>query len=475
MLTREDDIDVHALRRQGWTISAIARHLGRDRKTIRAYLAGERQAGVRVRAGIDPFEVFAPYCAQRLSDDPHVWASTLFDELTDRGYVGSYPTMTRQLRTRSLRPACEPCRPAKGRPIAVIEHPPGEETQWDWVELPDPPSSWGWGAHAHLLVGALSHSGVWRAVLCESEDQPHLIDGLDRVARALGGLTRDWRFDRMSTVISPGTGKVSASFSGVAKHYGIVVRPCPPRRGNRKGVVEKANHVAAQRFWRTLPDDLSVEQAQAKLDTWCAKRGDARVRSTAEGKTTVGALAAAEPLGPVPPAFPATLVAERTVSAQALVSFRGNRYSVPPELTGARVSVVLRLGASVIDIATTPGPAVGARGGIVIARHRLAPTGAGAMIRDDGHVVALERAAMAAATSASPHRGKVRRPPSQAALAVAPALQTPTGTEGAAPSTGPGVVVDLARYAAAAAGRNTLMTEKTTPPAPPTRKETPTS
>jgi hypothetical protein len=46
MLTRENDIDVHALHRQGWTVSAIARHLGRDRKTIRAYLAG-REAGVR--------------------------------------------------------------------------------------------------------------------------------------------------------------------------------------------------------------------------------------------------------------------------------------------------------------------------------------------------------------------------------------------------------------------------------------------
>src|SRR5665811_1003843 len=214
MLTREDDIDVHALRRQGWTISAIARHLGRDRKTIRGYLAGERQAGVRApRRLVDSFEAFAPYCAQRLKDDPHLWASALFDELLELGYDRSYPTMTRQLRARGLRPACEPCRPTKDRAVALIEHPPGEETQWDWVELPDPPKAWGWGKNAHLLVGALAHSGRWRAVLCESEDQPHLIDGLDRISHALGGLTRDWRFDRMATVISPQSGKVSASFS----------------------------------------------------------------------------------------------------------------------------------------------------------------------------------------------------------------------------------------------------------------------
>ena len=69
MLTREDDIDVHALRRQGWTISAIARHLGRDRKTIRAYLAG-RQAGVRAPAlpdGFDPFVELVP--AKALDDN----------------------------------------------------------------------------------------------------------------------------------------------------------------------------------------------------------------------------------------------------------------------------------------------------------------------------------------------------------------------------------------------------------------------
>ena len=49
MLTWEEDVQAHALRGQGWTISAIARHLGRDRKTIRAYLRGVRTPG-----GADP-------------------------------------------------------------------------------------------------------------------------------------------------------------------------------------------------------------------------------------------------------------------------------------------------------------------------------------------------------------------------------------------------------------------------------------
>jgi transposase len=445
MLTREDDIDIHALRRQGWTISAIARHLGRDRKTVRAYLAG-REVGTRRRSDPGPFEPYVGYCRQRLGDDPHLWGSTLFDELLELGYGQSYPTMTRQVRARGLRPACEPCHPATGRAVAVIDHPPGQETQWDWVELPDPPAAWGWGKTAHLLVGALSHSGRWRGVLCESEEQPHLIDGLDRVANALGGLTRDWRFDRMATVVSPATGRVSASFAAVAKHYAVTVKPCPPQRGNRKGVVEKANHVAAQRFWRTLTDDVTLEVTQARLDAWCATRGDTRRRATAEGRFTVAELAAGEVLAPMPAPYPALLSVTRVVSAQALVSFRGNRYSVPPNLHSATVTVTVRLDGTHLDIATTPAAVGGGRGGLptVIARHRIAATGAGVMIRDDGHVAALNQAAMRAATIQAPHRRKQRRPPTPAARAEADTLRARTGTGSDAGSDG-GRVVDLAR------------------------------
>jgi DNA-binding NarL/FixJ family response regulator len=40
MLTQGEDVEADALKKRGWSTSAIARHLGRDRGTVRAYLNG---------------------------------------------------------------------------------------------------------------------------------------------------------------------------------------------------------------------------------------------------------------------------------------------------------------------------------------------------------------------------------------------------------------------------------------------------
>ena len=79
MLTQGEDVEAHALNERGWTISAIARHLGRDRKTIRAYLDGSRVPGQRARSAPDPLEPYRNYLTLRFADDPHVWASALHD------------------------------------------------------------------------------------------------------------------------------------------------------------------------------------------------------------------------------------------------------------------------------------------------------------------------------------------------------------------------------------------------------------
>ena len=248
MLTRGEDVEVHALHQRGWSISAIARHLERDRKTVRAYVRGERRPGVRRRSTADAIEPFIPYLRARFGDDPHLWLTTLYDEVIRLGYPRSYPTFVRGVRTHALRPHCEPCQGVRGRLTIEIEHPPGEEIQWDWFERRRAP----WGGTAYVLLGTLPHSSRVRGVLAPSTDQAHLVEAIDAVLRRLGGTARIWRTDRMATVVVPGSSEVQPSFAPVAKHYGVTVRPCPPRRGNRKGAVEASVRYLCGRWWRGL-------------------------------------------------------------------------------------------------------------------------------------------------------------------------------------------------------------------------------
>ena len=211
----------------------------------------------------------------------------------------------------------------------------------------------------------------------------------------------------MATVLVPGTDRIQPSFVGVAKHYGVGIDACPPRRPNRKGVVEKAIHYLSQRWWRTAVVN-GLAEAQDSLDEFCQKVGDARRR--AEG--TVGELADTEPLGPLPAMpYPAEGTLVRKVAANGLVSLWGNRYSVPPSVIGTEVRVRWRLGDPTIDVVSASGR--------LVAAHRKVPRGQGRVVRLPQHTEALERVVLAAFTTARPCKPKPNRPPSAAALAIA--------------------------------------------------------
>jgi len=363
-----------------------------------------------------------PYLAARFGDDPHLWLTALLDELVPLGYSHSYQILARGVRRAGLRPHCEACAGVRGRESIEIAHPPGEEIQWDWFERRRAP----WGGTAYILLGTLSHSGRVRGVLAESMDQAHLVEAMDRVLRRLGGTAREWRTDRLATVIVPGSRDVQPSFAPVARHYGAIVRPCPPRRGNRKGVVEAAVRYLCGRWWRTLTA-TTMEGAQASLDRFCATAGDTRLR----GSSSVAATADAEPLLALPPAaYPATLERTLLVRPDATVAFRGNAYSVPHGLAGATVTLRHRLGSQTLELV--------APSGTLLASHGLGVRGAGSVVRTSEHRAGLEAAVLAAFTSARPCERKGHHPPGPAARAAAVALLGPEARE---------VVVDLARYA----------------------------
>jgi len=430
MLTQGEDVEVHALRQRGWTISAIARHVGRDPKTVRAYLNGVRQPGRRARVAPDVLAPFVSYLSARFVDDPHLWATALFDEVVRLGYPASYVSFARQLRRAGLRPHCEACAGVSGRDTIEIEHPPGEEMQWDWFERRRAP----WGGTAYVLLGTLPYSSRVRGVLAESLDQAHLIEGIDAVLRRHGGTPRVWRTDRLASVIVPGSRDVQPSFAPVAKHYRVVVEPCPPRRGNRKGAVESSVRYLCGRWWRTMTA-ATLSDGQRSLDAFCAGPGDARTRRSESGPVTVATLADAEPLLALPAVpYPATVSVRRIVDDNATVAFRGNVYSVPPGLSGSELTLRHRLGTSTVEVHSTAG--------VMLVSHRLAPAGAGTIVRTAAHRAELERVVLSAFTTDRPCERKANHPPGEDARAEAAKLLAGLGPE---------VLVDLGRYAELAA------------------------
>jgi hypothetical protein len=267
-------------------------------------------------------------------------------------------------------------------------------------------------------------------------DQPHLIIGIHQILVRLGGTAKRWRVDRMATVIVPGSDRVQASFAPVAKHYGVGVDPCPPRHGNRKGVVEKAIDYITQSWWRTARV-ATLAEAQVSLDRWCIEVADHRLRDSDTGQVTVAEAAAGESLLALPAAvFPVTVTLERTVAANALVAVWGNRYSTPPGFVGASVQVTHRHGSETIEIGV---------GGRIIVEHRLASAGAHRTIRLPEHGAALEKVVLAEFNTNRPCASKLNRPPSPVALAIAAQL-------GAAPDD---PVIDLDIYRRLVEGETT--------------------
>jgi hypothetical protein len=234
--------------------------------------------------------------------------------------------------------------------------------------------------------------------------------------------------------LPPRLGADHCSFGPAALHYQVGIAICPSKHAWRKGAVEKSAHTIAQRWWRTVADDVTVAAAQASLDRVCVTF-DARTRTRDGVRTTVGELADAEPLRAMPAPFPAVIEVERTVSNQALLAFRGNRYSVLPGHAGEVVTVRHRLGTTTLDVVD--------RHGTLLVHHVRQPDGAGAMVRLDEHVTALSTVVLATFSDREPCRGKTRRPPGAAALAEADRIRRHRAGLG----DGERVVIDFADYA----------------------------
>jgi transposase len=318
-------LDLH---RQGLTVSAIARQLELDRKTVRKYIErgleppayGPRKPRSR---RVEPFE---PYLRQRVAAYPGLTGSRLLREIRERGYRGGYTAVTDFL--REVRPTPSPSFEIR------FETPPGHQGQADFAQFQlvftDEP---GVTRIVWLFSLVLGYSRlIWARFVMHQDLQTVLRCHLAAFA-ALGGVPHEILYDRMKTAVTgeddQGHIIYNRALVDFARHHDFHPRACRPYRAKTKGKVERPFRYIREDFFlarsfRNL-DDLNRQLAH-----WLATVANPRLHATTQ-RVVNEAFAEERPLlNPLPLVpFNAVLKLERRVSHEGMVSVGGNLYSVP--------------------------------------------------------------------------------------------------------------------------------------------------
>ena len=318
-------LDLH---RQGLSVSAIARQLGIDRKTVRGYIAKGLEPPAYKKRPPSPglLAPFAPYLRERLAAYPGLTGRRLWRELKERGYVGGYTAVTDIL--RELRP------PRTGGFEVRFETPPGEQAQVDFaqfdVAFTDEP---GVRRIVWLFSMVLGCSRLIWARFVVHQDLQSMLRCHIAALEAIGGAPREILYDRMKTAVigedPDGLVIYNRALLDLARHYGFQPRACRPYRPKTKGKVERPFRYIREDFFlgasfRNL-DDLNDQ-----LRHWLDTVANPRVHATTQ-RIVNEAFAEEKPaLKPLPLApYQAVLRLERRASHEGMVSVGGNLYSVP--------------------------------------------------------------------------------------------------------------------------------------------------
>lgn len=328
VVTLGEIVLIHDLKRQGLSVSAIARKLGLDRKTVRRHLArglelpvyGPRPPRPRQLA---PYEA---YLRERIAAWPELSGKRLLREVRELGYVGCYSVLTDFLReARPLRPKAFEQR---------FETAPGRQGQVDFAQFKtaftDEP---GVERVLWLFTMVLGHSRWLWGRFCAAQDlQTVLRCHIDAFA-AMGGAPSELLYDRMKTAVTgesaEGVVAYNPSLVGLLSHYGAVPRACRPYRAQTKGKVERPYRYVREDFFlaRSFRD---LDDLNAQFETWRTTIANARVHATTR-QIVAEHFAQERPALLAHPAVPysAVLTIERRVSREGMVSVGGNLYSVP--------------------------------------------------------------------------------------------------------------------------------------------------
>ncbi|WP_273729423.1 IS21 family transposase [Brucella gallinifaecis] len=315
---------------EGMTKRQAATHFNISRDTVGKMMAYSTPPGYQRRSPIrrPKLDAFVSTIDHWLDEDSKVprkqrhTAKRVFDRLrAECGFTGGYTIIKDYIRERDQR---------RQEIFVPLSHEPSH-AQADFGEAMV--MIGGVEQKAHFFVLDLPHSDgcyvrAYPAAVAEA-----WVDGHIHAFAFFGAVPQSIVYDNdrclVAKIQADGTRKRATLFSGFLSHYLIRDRYARPGKGNDKGNVEGLVGYARRNFMVPIPRFATWDDFNGWLEEQCRKRQQDKLRGENEtiGERLQRDLAAMRPLPTS--SFDACDQASGTVTAQALVRYKTNDYSVP--------------------------------------------------------------------------------------------------------------------------------------------------
>ena len=340
MLCQEDYIVIKTLKKRGVYQKEIAAELGVHPRTVsRAIQRGSAPQPQR-RSRPSKLDPYKPQIDRLLAEG--VWnAVVILREIQAQGYGGG---------STILRDYIQPQRKQRQSKATVrFETPPGRQLQSDWAEITT--EIGGEETKVCFIANTLGYSRRFHFWCTDCMDAEHTYEGVIRSFEYFGGVTEEVLVDNQkAAVLSHRSGespRFNLRFVDLADHYGFVPRACQPYRARTKGKDERMVGYIKQHFFVRYRAFDSWAHLSQLAEQWLRQEADLRLHGTVKEVVAERFQREATVLQPLPSLrYDTAYIERRQVAWDGYIDVRGNRYSVPGQLTGQTVAVHISLDGS---------------------------------------------------------------------------------------------------------------------------------
>jgi len=371
MIDMEEWFTMKEMHREGMSISAIAKVTGHDRKTVRKHIrTNEPQKYSKREPKTSLLDPYKDYVLQRVKEH-NLTSMRILREIVGMGYTGKYTILKEFIR---------PLRKERNIPAVYrYETKPGVQSQVDfdpigWVEEN------GKMSRLYCFSMILGYSRMRYVEFTTDKSTETLIQCHINAFSYFGGYTQEILYDNMKQVVITRTLTYedivwNPMFQDFSQHYGFIPRLCKPSRAQTKGKVENAVKIAQNDFLNGL-QYTSISDLNGKAQGWLESVNNRVHRTTG---TIPKEKSREEGLSSVTgkPVYLIVRIEFRIVSRDCMVSYRGNRYSVPWKYAGRHARILVRDGKLKVEIT-----------GEIVCEHEVR-AGAGSVIRVKEHFEGL--------------------------------------------------------------------------------------